>query len=69
MSRSMTCRHGRIERALTPGSFKQGPAGRRQATGTPVSPLGGALLGRRVGDQIEIRINRAVRDYEIVAVW
>ena len=36
---------------------------------TPISPLGEALLGRRVGDQIELRINRVVRDYEITAVW
>lgn len=36
---------------------------------TPISPLGGALLGRRVGDQIEVEINRVIRDYDVTGVW
>jgi transcription elongation GreA/GreB family factor len=36
---------------------------------TPQSPLGEAILGRHVGDEIEVRVQRAVKDYEIVAVW
>lgn len=36
---------------------------------TPQSPVGEALLGRRVGDQIEVEIQRVVRDYDIVAAW
>ena len=36
---------------------------------TAQSPLGKALLGRRVGDQIDVEIQRVTRDYEITAVW
>ena len=36
---------------------------------TPQSPLGEALLGRQVGDQIDIQIQREIRDLEIVSVW
>jgi transcription elongation GreA/GreB family factor len=32
---------------------------------TPVSALGRALLGRRVGDEIEVRIRNAVRAYHV----
>lgn len=35
---------------------------------TPRSPLGGALLGRTVGDVVEVVTQRARREYEIVAV-
>ncbi len=35
---------------------------------TPQSPLGEALLGRRVGDTVEVEIQRVTREYEIVAV-
>ncbi len=36
---------------------------------TPQSPMGEALLGRRVGDEIDVQIQRVSRDYEISAVW
>lgn len=36
---------------------------------TPQSPMGEALLGRKVGDQIEVGIGGVTRDYDIVAVW
>jgi transcription elongation GreA/GreB family factor len=36
---------------------------------TPQSPMGGALIGHKVGDQIEVEIQRKARDYEIVGVW
>jgi transcription elongation GreA/GreB family factor len=35
---------------------------------TPQSPMGSALLGRRAGDQIEVEIQRIVRDYDILRV-
>jgi transcription elongation GreA/GreB family factor len=35
---------------------------------SPQSPLGSALLGHRVGDQIEVAIQRVVKDYEIICV-
>ncbi len=34
---------------------------------TPVSPLGQELLGRQVGDQIELKSN-GIREYEIVSI-
>ncbi len=36
---------------------------------TPQSPVGEALLGRKVGDQIEVQIQRVKRDFDILAVW
>lgn len=36
---------------------------------TPQSPIGEALLGRRVGDQIEVEIGGTTRDDDIVAIW
>jgi len=36
---------------------------------TPQSPLGEAILGKKVGDEIEILLQRKQRDYEIVAIW
>jgi hypothetical protein len=35
---------------------------------TPQAPLGAALLGKRVGDEIEVEIQRMIKDYLIVAV-
>jgi hypothetical protein len=35
---------------------------------TPQSPLGQALLGKSMGDVIELRTQRGVREYEVVAV-
>lgn len=35
---------------------------------TPQSPLGGGLLGKRVGDSFELRVAGRVRDVEIVGV-
>jgi transcription elongation GreA/GreB family factor len=35
---------------------------------TPVSGLGRALLGRRVGDEVEVRIRNGMRAYTIVAI-
>ncbi|MBY0370087.1 GreA/GreB family elongation factor [bacterium] len=35
---------------------------------TPQSPLGEVLMGRKVGDEIEVR-TQTVKDYEITAVW
>lgn len=36
---------------------------------TPQSPMGEALLGKRVGDEIEVAIQRKLKEYEITAVW
>jgi transcription elongation GreA/GreB family factor len=36
---------------------------------TPQSPMGSALLGHKVGDQIEVEIQKKARDYDIVGVW
>jgi len=36
---------------------------------TPQSPMGEALLGKKVGDEVEVSIQRNVKDYEITAVW
>lgn len=35
---------------------------------TPQSPLGEALLTRKVGDQVSVDINRVVHDYDILSV-
>jgi transcription elongation GreA/GreB family factor len=35
---------------------------------TPASPLGQALLGKGVGDVVTVRIERAIREYEIIAI-
>jgi len=34
----------------------------------PNSPLGKALLGRRVGDLVQVRIQDSLRDYEILSI-
>jgi transcription elongation GreA/GreB family factor len=36
---------------------------------TPQSPLGEALLGRKVGDEIDVTIQKVNRDYEITKIW
>lgn len=36
---------------------------------TPQSPMGSALLARKVNDEIEVHVAGQVRDYQIVAVW
>lgn len=36
---------------------------------TPTSPLGQLLIGRQEGDYFEVRTERAIREYEIIAVW
>ncbi len=43
-------------------------AGKRIHVITPQSPLGETLLGKRAGDEIEVEIQRKLRDYEIVSV-
>ncbi len=35
---------------------------------TPQSPLGEALLGKKVGDQINVRVRDSVREYKIVSI-
>jgi hypothetical protein len=35
---------------------------------TPASPMGRAILGRSVGDAIELRVRGALREYEVVAL-
>lgn len=35
---------------------------------TPQSPLGEALMGKKQGDEVEVR-TQTIRDYEIVRVW
>ena len=42
--------------------------GREVLVVTPQSPLGEALLGRKVGDQIEVNIQRVIKDMDVVAV-
>ncbi len=36
---------------------------------TPQSPLGEAILGKKVGDSVEVFVQRVSKDYEIVGVW
>ena len=36
---------------------------------TPLAPMGRALLGKRVGDEFEVSIQKAARDYEVLGVW
>lgn len=42
--------------------------GTRVVIVTPGAPLGEALLGRTVGDSVEVQIDRAIHELEIVAV-
>lgn len=35
---------------------------------TPLAPLGEALLGRRVGEVVEVELQDSVREYEVLAV-
>lgn len=35
---------------------------------TPASPVGAALLGKRAGEDFELRVQSKVREYEVVAV-
>jgi hypothetical protein len=43
-------------------------AGRTLLVLTPKAPLGRALIGRRIGDSIEVRTPQGLREYEIVSV-
>jgi transcription elongation GreA/GreB family factor len=36
---------------------------------TPQAPMGEALMGKRVGDSVEVFVQKTSRDYEILAVW
>ncbi len=36
---------------------------------TPHSPLGEALIGRKVGDFIQVEIHRVTKEFEITALW
>lgn len=36
---------------------------------TPQSPMGEALLGMKVGDQISVTVKGVLRDYDIARVW
>jgi transcription elongation GreA/GreB family factor len=36
---------------------------------TPLSPMGQAILGRKVGDSLDVTVQRATKEYEIVEVW
>lgn len=36
---------------------------------TPLAPIGQALMGKRVGDSIEVFVQKVSRDYDIVTVW
>ena len=42
--------------------------GKQIQTVTPQSPMGSALLGRRVGDEIQVEIQRVIRDYEVISI-
>jgi transcription elongation GreA/GreB family factor len=42
--------------------------GRAVQVVTPRSPLGAALVGKRVGDVAEVKTQQGVREYEIVAI-
>lgn len=43
--------------------------GRNVQVVTPQSPIGEALLGKRVGDQISVEIRKVTKDYDILAVY
>ncbi len=36
---------------------------------TPLSPLGQAVMGRKVGDSVDVAVQRTIKEYEIVKVW
>lgn len=36
---------------------------------TPLSPLGQAVMGRKVGDSVDVAVQRSIKEYEIVQVW
>jgi transcription elongation GreA/GreB family factor len=36
---------------------------------TPQSPLGESLLGKKVGETVEITLQKTIRDYEIRNIW
>ncbi len=42
--------------------------GRKIQVTTPESPLGEGLMGKRIGDEVEVR-TQVAREYEIVRVW
>lgn len=42
--------------------------GKRIQVVTPQAPLGEALLGRKLGDTVEVEAQNAVREYEVTAV-
>lgn len=50
------------------GGLKVDVHGREIQVITPQSPLGQALLGKQVGDVIEVRVQKGVREYEVVTV-
>jgi hypothetical protein len=50
------------------GGMKIDIQGREIQVITPQSPLGRALLGKHVGDVVEVRVQKGVREYEVVTV-
>jgi len=36
---------------------------------TPQSPLGEAMMGKTLGDSIEVTVQKSARDYSIVGLW
>jgi transcription elongation GreA/GreB family factor len=42
--------------------------GRKVQTITPQSPLGSALLGKRIGDEIGISVEGKIKDFEIISI-
>ncbi len=43
--------------------------GKKVTVVTPQSPTGSVLLGQRVGDEVEVEIQRRKRDLEITRIW
>lgn len=60
----------RVRYLLAPqggGVMVKVPGGQVQVI-TPQAPLGEALLGRKVGEEFEVEVQNAVREYVIVAI-
>jgi transcription elongation GreA/GreB family factor len=54
--------------ALAGGGLKAESNGVSVQVVTPKSPLGQALLGARVGDDIEVELGRVIKGYEVVEI-
>jgi transcription elongation GreA/GreB family factor len=50
------------------GGFSVSAGGQKILVITPKAPLGEALLGRRAGEGVEVEVQKALREYEVVSI-